>query len=58
MLKSKMFRLAAIAVLKDVTLSYEASLAIVELLLEKANLEAFCEEQAAKKALEDKEATV
>ena len=51
MLKSKMFRLAAIAVLKDVTLSYEASLAIVELLLEKANLEAFCEEQAANKAL-------
>lgn len=39
MLKSKMFRLAAIAVLKDGTLSYEASLAIVELLLEKANLE-------------------
>lgn len=51
MKKSEMLRTAATSVMKDEDLDYSESLDIIEVLLEKANLEAFCEEQAAKKAL-------
>lgn len=48
MKKSEMLRTAATSVMKDDDLDYSESLDIIEVLLEKANLEAFCEEQAEK----------
>lgn len=51
MKKSEMLRMAAISVMRDEEVTYEDSLDIIEVLLEKASLEAFCEEQAANKAL-------
>lgn len=49
MKKSEMFQKAAVSVLKDGEITYEDSVVIIHELMEKANLEAFREEQAAKK---------
>ena len=58
MKKSEMLRMAAISVMRDEEVDYEDSLDIIEVLLEKANLEAFYEEQAAKQTQTEKEAAV
>lgn len=50
MIKSHMYRAAAISVMKDEKLLDFQRLEIIEELLAKANLEKFCEEQAEKEA--------
>ena len=50
MKKSEMFQKAAVSVLKDGEITFEDSVVIIHELIEKANLEAFCEEREAKKA--------
>lgn len=58
MKKSELYREAALAVMRDEMLVDSVRLDIIVELMEKASLEKFCEEQAAKKALEEKEEAV